>query len=188
MHLENLSKHLSGGQAQLTRTELRERLAPLRMKLLSTTAGSPADTHLKKTVDKIFRLIDEMEEKIAVCLSAEATEPGQADYPDDVNDAGLQQPLLANEPITEHQQDNADLQELDEHHDVPGGNTTIAGSAVPSKSFRQIALDLLTPYTFFTTPLLIGCLIWKAYATKHSQSVANTLDWIIGIIFFSVCV
>lgn len=158
------------------------------MKHLSTTAESPADTHLKKTVDKIFRLIDEMEEKIAVSLTAEASEPDQAVYLDDVNDAGLQQPLLADEPITEHQQDNTGLQEPDEHHDVPGCNTTIAGSAAPSKSFRQIALDLLSPYTFFTAPLLIGCLIWKAYATKHSQSVANTLDWIIGIIFFSVCV
>lgn len=181
MHLENLSDHLNGGQVQLTRTKSKKLLAPLCTKLLSTTAKSSADTHLKKTGDKIFRQIDEMEEKIAVCLSAEATEPGQADYPDD-------EPLLANEPITEHQQDNAGLQELDEHHDVPGGNTTIAGSAIPSKSFRQIALDLLTPYTFFTTPLLIACLIWKAYATKHSQSVANTLDWIISIIFFSVCV
>lgn len=129
---------------------------------------------MKKTIDKILRLIDEMEEKIAVCLMSDATE------------ASIQQPLLAEEPITEHQQDNLDLQEPDD--DVPGGNTTIAGLAAPSKSLRHIALDLLTPYTFFTTPLLIGFLIWKAYATKHSQSVANTLDWIISIIFFSVCV
>lgn len=139
---------------------------------------------VKKTMDKILRLIDEME-KIDVCLALVVTEPG---YPDNVNEAGLQQTLLVDEPNTEHQQDNTGGQGQDEHHDIPGENTTIAESTAPLKSLRQIALDLLTPYTFFTTPLLAGCLIWKAYATKHSQPVANTLDWIISIVFVSVYV
>lgn len=52
----------------------------------------------------------------------------------------------------------------------------------------QIFLDLITPYTLVTLPLLLGCLAWKAYATAHSQPIANTLDWIISIVFFTVCV
>lgn len=188
--MENLLKHLSGSQVQLTHTVLKDRLSSLRTKLLSTSAKIPASTHLKKTMDKVSHLIDEMENKIVVCLSADATAPSQADYPDNVNDASPQEPLLVNEPATEHQwQAHTCFHRQEENHAVPGGNTSIAeGLTAPSKSLRQIALDLLTPYTFFTGPLLIGCLIWKAYATKHSQSVANTLDWIISIIFVSVCV
>lgn len=53
---------------------------------------------------------------------------------------------------------------------------------VPPKKLPQVYLALITPYTLITLPILFGFLTWKAYATKHSLPVANTLDWIIGIV------
>lgn len=187
-HLESLAERLSGSQVQFMLAKSKDRLLPLHIKPILVTSEIVANTHMKHTADKILRLIDGMEEEIAACLALHAPELVQADYHNDVNEAGPQQPLLADEPITEHQQDNTSTYGPEEHHVVQGENTTTAESTALSKSLRQIALDLLTPYTFFITPLLIGFLIWKAYATKHSQPVANTLDWIISIVFVSVYV
>lgn len=187
-HLESLTERLSSSQAQFMLAKVIDRLLPLRTRPFYATAKRLANTHMKHTVNKILRLLDVMEEEIAACFALHAPELVQADYPHDVNEAGPQQPLLADEPITENQQDNTSTYGPEEHHVVQGENTTTAESTALSKSLRQIALDLLTPYTFFITPLLIGFLIWKAYATKHLQPVANTLDWIISIVFVSVYV
>lgn len=57
-----------------------------------------------------------------------------------------------------------------------------------SRTLGHIFLDLVTPYILFTVPLLLGFLVWKAYAATHSQPISNTLDWIISIVFFAVYV